>query len=347
MRYRDRIPFLGALALFFSAVELFIPRILPFFKIGLANIPVLAALDMPLQGFMILLVVKAIGTTYVSGTLFSVFFIMSVIQTLLSGLTMYALRRFFRNISIYSVSMAGALVSVLAQISVASLYAGKGVFMMLPLMLVISLPASILTAWISGKITIPDDVLIPETEKGEKNSRVSIVAFALSALMIMLSPSVPSLLLTLIVCLSFQRATERRIMVTPHILILIFMIISSVFTPSGKILFHIASWPVTEGALADGIERSLRLSSAIALSQGFSRIIRPTGGITGRTLAIFDAMLSSFRVQKGSLWEKVRNTLSSTQYEKQQKTDVNVPLFTSIAVSVLLTAITVVACFFL
>ena len=44
MRYRDRIAYLGALSLFLSAIELLIPRVVPFFRIGLANIPVMAAL---------------------------------------------------------------------------------------------------------------------------------------------------------------------------------------------------------------------------------------------------------------------------------------------------------------
>ena len=59
MRYRDRIAYLGALSLFLSAIELLIPRVIPFFRIGLANIPVMAALGLPVWDFSILLFITA------------------------------------------------------------------------------------------------------------------------------------------------------------------------------------------------------------------------------------------------------------------------------------------------
>ena len=41
MQSRDKIAYLGALSLLMSLAELFVPRPLPFFRLGLANIPLL------------------------------------------------------------------------------------------------------------------------------------------------------------------------------------------------------------------------------------------------------------------------------------------------------------------
>ena len=110
MRSQDRIAYLAALSLLMSAAELLVPRILPFFRLGLANIPLLLALGMAPGHFALLLLLKAIGNAYISGTLFSVFAIISIAQTFASGIMMYALSRLFgRRISIYSVSAMGAL----------------------------------------------------------------------------------------------------------------------------------------------------------------------------------------------------------------------------------------------
>ena len=183
MRYRDRIAYLGALSLFLSAIEILIPRIIPFFRIGLANIPVMAALGLPVWDFSILLFIKAAGTSYISGTLFSPFFLMSLSQTVLAGFTMFFLKKVSKRISVYSISAAGALVSDAVQIGIASLYAGKGALSILPIMLILSLPASILTAAVSKRIEIPEISYQMEINGEEKrSSRTAILAFILSAL---------------------------------------------------------------------------------------------------------------------------------------------------------------------
>ena len=72
-----------------SLAELFVPRPLPFFRLGLANIPLLLGLTMDAGPYMALLLVKAIGNSYVSGTIFSPFALMSLAQTFASGMAMY------------------------------------------------------------------------------------------------------------------------------------------------------------------------------------------------------------------------------------------------------------------
>ena len=337
MRYRDRIAYLGALSLFLSAIELLIPRVVPFFRIGLANIPVMAALSLPINEFSILLLVKAIGTSYISGTLFSPFFLMSLTQTVLAGFTMFFLKRFSKRISVYSISAAGALVSDAAQIGIASLYAGRGALSLLPVMLILSLPASILTAAVSKRIEIPE-ISYPAENSGEEkhSSRMAILAFILSALALIPIGNPAMAAAAAVSCIIFQRATGRRIRVMPHIVLFIFLMISSILTPSGKVLFRILSCPVTDGAVRDAMLKSFKLSASIALSQGFSRAIAPQSGFLGQVLSLFSALLESFHGQKGSLAEKVQRTLASDMHKNSQIQSNNIPAVTLIAITVLL-----------
>ena len=346
MQYPAKTAYLGALSLFFSAVELFIPTILPFFRIGLANIPLIAALGLPFQDFVILLLIKAVGTSYVAGTIFSPFFIMSLVQTFISGTGMYYLKKASGQwISVYSVSAFGALLSDIAQIAIASLYAGSGAFALLPLMLILSLPSSLITATISKRIEIPEIAITAVSR--EKGRYYGILPFILSAIALASVHEVLLLLFSAAGCFIFQKAAGREIRIWPHIMMFLFMVISSVLTPSGKVLWRFLSFPITEGALSAALSKSLMLSASIALSQGFSRIIAPQQGLIGEVLAIFNALIESFHKQKGTIADKVQATLMSEMQENHIIKQNNIPVFTSIAISAFLITISLLNYLFL
>jgi len=105
---------MGGLCFFLSLVEYMIPKPLPFIRLGLANLPLLLALDIfPFHYFMLLCGIKIFGQALISGTLFSYVFLFSLGGTFFSALVMYALRRAFgkEKISLIGVSAAGALAS--------------------------------------------------------------------------------------------------------------------------------------------------------------------------------------------------------------------------------------------
>jgi len=111
---RQIIALLGALSFFLSALEYMIPKPLPFIRLGLANFPLLIALDlMPFPSFIFLIGIKVIGQALISGTLFSYVFLFSLAGTGVSGVLMYALRRTLgkERISFIGISAAGALAS--------------------------------------------------------------------------------------------------------------------------------------------------------------------------------------------------------------------------------------------
>lgn len=328
MRFRDKAVYLASLSLFFSSLELFVPKPLPFFRLGLANIPVMMGLGLDIRSFSALLLLKAVGSSYISGTFFSVFLLMSLLQTVLSGFAMYMLYRLSKHVSRYAVSAAGAAISAVSQIFFASAYAGRGAMSFLPILLIISLPASVITAYISLKIGIPEE--IPSAIKNTRNSTdIRIIVLAVIVIgAIMMTEGPAFALLSFITACILQTRSGKRIMLIPHIAMLAFMVISSVLTPNGPVLFTILGFPVTGGAIAEGIARSLRLSSAAAFSLALSSADIWGRSIVSEVLALSSAMLSSFRETEGSLLNRIESTLELKTYNKTSDRGFNITVFT-------------------
>jgi len=119
---RKTISILGAFCLFLSTIEYMIPKPMPFMRIGIANLPLMLALDIfPLKTFLILIAIKVLGQALITGTLFSYVFLFSLVGTFLSALSMYWLRRIMgRNrISFIGVGTMGAMVSNISQLGLA------------------------------------------------------------------------------------------------------------------------------------------------------------------------------------------------------------------------------------
>jgi len=121
---RKNLALLGALCLFLSAVEYMIPKPLPFMRIGLANLPLMLALDIfPLPSFLVLVCIKVLGQALITGTLFSYVFLFSLTGTFLSALLMFSLRRMFKErITFTGIGTAGAFVSNLSQLALAHVF---------------------------------------------------------------------------------------------------------------------------------------------------------------------------------------------------------------------------------
>jgi heptaprenyl diphosphate synthase len=99
-----------------------IPKPLPFMRIGIANLPLMLALDIfPFPVFLVLVATKVLGQALITGTLFSYIFLFSLAGTFFSALSMYGFRRLLgRNrISFIGVGAAGAMVSNTIQLTLA------------------------------------------------------------------------------------------------------------------------------------------------------------------------------------------------------------------------------------
>ena len=119
---RKTIALLGALCLFLSTIEYMIPKPLPFMRIGIANLPLILALDLfPFPIFMVLAAIKILGQALITGTLFSYVFLFSLAGTVSSAVCMYALRRLLGKdrISFIGIGTAGAMISNVTQLALA------------------------------------------------------------------------------------------------------------------------------------------------------------------------------------------------------------------------------------
>lgn len=119
---RKCLALLGALCLFLSTIEYMIPKPMPFMRIGIANLPLMLALDIfPFHAFLVLAAIKVLGQALITGTLFSYIFLFSLTGTFLSAVSMYMLRRLLRSqrISFIGIGITGAIVSNITQLALA------------------------------------------------------------------------------------------------------------------------------------------------------------------------------------------------------------------------------------
>lgn len=321
---KKRIAYLSALTLLFSYAELFLPRFLPFFRLGLGNVAVLLSFSLDPSSFILLTVIKAVASCLMSGTLFSPFFLISFVQSVVSGLFMYGIVKLFRGrlISIYGVSMLGSACSAVLQIWLSSLYLGEGTNALLGPMLLFSLFSGIVTAFLSQILHIPEEVpeLIKqekpetsaETEKKQKTKTICMIsAILVASVVIMMLKNIYVLLCALVLSFAAQILSKRKIKILPHISIWLFVVISTLMMPQGEVLYSFAGWNITNGALLSGIEKAIKLSALSALSQCLASL-RPAGeGILSLSLVYFGGLCKILNSSEGNLIKRTRAALSA------------------------------------
>ena len=151
----------GAFCLFLSTIEFLIPKPVPFFRLGLANLPILLALRKESPRFILSLVgLKILGQALVNGTLFSYIFVFSTAGSLASGITMTILSFLpARFLSLIGISVMGALSSNLVQILLARYFLlGEGAWLIGPPFLALGTITGILLGGISLSLS---DLLSP------------------------------------------------------------------------------------------------------------------------------------------------------------------------------------------
>lgn len=325
---KNRIAYLASLTLLFSYGELFIPRFIPFFRLGLGNIAILLAFTLSPLEFLILTFIKAISSCLVSGTLFTPFFLISVFQSVVSGFLMYLLVKLFRGglLGVYGVSMLGSAVSALIQILLCSLYLGQGTMELLGPMLCFSVFSGILTAWLSFVLHIPDsspqlilkkkdddddDATAPKKGAFAKNI-IRILLICTSIILIVVFKKIPVLVAGMVLSFCAQLMCGRKIKLLPHISVWLFVIISCLIMPQGKVLFSVLRWKITQGALMTGIEKAVKLSALTALSQCAANI-RPKGnGLIATSFAYFGGLCKIMNTAEGNLIKRIKASLSAT-----------------------------------
>lgn len=336
---RSRLAYLTALTLIFSYAELLFPRFIPFFKPGLSNIVILSSLNLPVSTFFLLASFKALAASLMSGTLFSPFAAISLAQSVLSGffmLAVFRLNNFFKKkiFSLYGISVLGSTISAAAQIFLSALYLGKGTLLLLGPMLIFNAASGIFTAFSAQFFKIPSEApvlsggslplgrttLRPAPSAGSNaalNARffniLKISAVISLSASVFFIKSIPVLSAFFALSLLLQFFSGRKILFMPHIFLWSFVIASSIFVPSGKILLQIGNFSVTQGALLAGTAKALRLSAASAFSQCAANLDVPKKSFTGLTLSYYRALLHILKATPGNIAKRLKTALSATE----------------------------------
>jgi heptaprenyl diphosphate synthase len=138
----DLTALLGAFCFFLSAVEYMIPKPLPFMRLGIANLPILLAVDLlPLPWYLVLALVKVVGMSVISGSLFSYVALFSLAGTLVAAAVMWTAKKAGgKLISSVGVSILGAVASNAVQIVIARFVIfGEAARLIAPVFLVMGL----------------------------------------------------------------------------------------------------------------------------------------------------------------------------------------------------------------
>lgn len=330
---KNKIAWLGSLTLLFSYAELFIPKILPFFRLGLANIPVLAGLSLSPLSFIGLVFIKSFCTCMMSGTLLSPFFIISLLQSIGSGAAMYVLYNLNEMIkigskskklfSLYGISVLGSAVSALIQIACCYIYIGEGTVSLLGPMLLFSIFSGILTAFLLLILEIPENapLLVFEEDfiqRGQTPTKMAILKliFIFIAIMfIFMLKDWQILLPVMIICLFIQFLSGRKLLFLPYISIWIFIIICCLLVPQGKVLFNLWFITGTYGALMEGIQKAMILTSVTALSQCMTKIrFEKAGSFISLVLCYYQKMRKCYEKTEGNVFLRLKASFSFDQH---------------------------------
>lgn len=287
-----KLAFFSALCFFLSAVEYAIPKPVPFFRIGLANLPIMISfLCMSRKESTALIFLKVLLQGIISGTLFSYIFLFSLAGSVASGFVMMAIFHLFyekKLVSWLGISMAGGLANNLAQLGIACIFLfGENTKFVAPVLLAISFVASIAMGlfanvfvekskwladlrnknWTEVKFAGKKSAAAEE-KKSSSKFQFLVLAFSLSMfILLFVSKSIYAVsgifLLAVIACF----IKNKRVNLLPSLALILSVTFFSILVPHGKILAEIWKLKITDGAIFSGLERSIKLCSCVFLSK--------------------------------------------------------------------------------
>ena len=148
----NMLAMLAAVTMFFSTLEYLIPKPVPFFRIGLANLPVLVVLPVfRTRHVLALTLLKVLGQGLINGTLASYVFLFSLTGSFTSVLIMLLVVRLGRSrVSLVAVSTLGAVASNVVQVTLSVLFIfGPGSWVIAPPFLILGSAAGFLVGAIA------------------------------------------------------------------------------------------------------------------------------------------------------------------------------------------------------
>jgi uncharacterized membrane protein len=277
-----------------------IPKPLPFLRLGLANMPIMLGLELlSLPQLLLVVLIKIIGQGLIGGTLFSYIFLFSAAGTLCSAAIMIGLKKLTKGLSYTGISVAGALASNGAQLFLARyLIFGGAAWLIAPpfiaLGTVTSLLLGVFTNWfvlhsrwlaqkkglsaeqafeqpVSTNLSFEEPTPCPASAKNKKALSISPLFRFLSGLSILgiffFVPAIEVTVICFAIAVLLSLLAGKKIKLLPVIIMCSGIIFFNLLAPAGKVLFSIAGFSITEGALLSGIKKALTIEGLIFLSR--------------------------------------------------------------------------------
>jgi heptaprenyl diphosphate synthase len=295
---------LGALCLFLSTLEYLIPKPLPFIRIGLANLPLLLALDLlSPRRFALLTLIKIAGAGVLGGTIFSYVFLFSLGGGLASALAMYGLGllrrsgpRFLRP-GLAGIGAAGALCSTAVQLLLARfLIFGEGVRYLIPPFLA----AALVTGFALGLFCeyfrlrsqrpaeagpAPPLPISPRAEnRGEQRRRLrrgrwdrrfndsDLMLAGFAALLLFLcNPSTPGRAVQFLLFWFCAWASGKKNRPLLTLSVIAGVVLVNLLAPYGRVLAELGPLSITAGSLDGGLRKGITLEGLLMLSAAVIR----------------------------------------------------------------------------
>jgi heptaprenyl diphosphate synthase len=144
------LSFITAFTLSIYILEMFIPKPLPFMKIGLSNVMIVYMLfsNMPYEALIVTLAKTLVGG-FVTGTLFNPTTLMSLNGGLLAYLFMIFFMKTKINFSVIGISIIGSVMHNMGQLLTVNLFVIKNqkILYLFPLLLVLALATGLFTGY--------------------------------------------------------------------------------------------------------------------------------------------------------------------------------------------------------
>ena len=314
---------MGAFCFFLSAIEYMLPKPMPFMRLGIANLPILLAVDiLPFRWFLALAAVKVIGMSLISGTLFSYVALFSLAGTMAAALVMWGARRAGgKFISQIGVSIAGAMVSNAVQILIARfLVFRETAWLIAPLFLGMGLATGAAlgvfaesfartSLWYARAAGLPDPV---PTAGGKASERRGILAWLASAMAAgkarraarkaVRDEARRPRLEKAAAARTARRARAERIF-APGALALAGMVVTAAFLFQPNVLLK-AAMLVAFILAARAVGKRFSLATTLSVSLGIilANLIVPSGKVLGTLLGM--------RITQGALIEGIEKALT-------------------------------------
>jgi heptaprenyl diphosphate synthase len=310
------IALLGGMCLFLSALDYLIPKPLPFMRAGLANLPLLLALDLfSPRSFCLLALIKILGQTFISGTLFSYVFLFSLAGTAVSSAVMYLLRRKLgRWISLAGVGLAGAFTSNAAQLALARLFIfGEGTKYLVPPFLAVGILSGTILGIFAEVFTERSQWAqerrkpsVPLRESGVSQSQPPRKVFfsrtaafqacggIMAAVLFLLVSSLVLKGILFAVLWLLTVLVKKKPRMLPMLLFMAGVTACNLFPPYGKVLAALGPFTITLGSLQVGLRKAFTLEGLVLLSKlnvtGNLRFPGRIGRLLGQSLEILEKL---------------------------------------------------------